>query len=847
MLRLTEIPAIITFIESDPEIYGVFKGLYQESAPLMPAPPTNDLTRRLNGGRGKNCAFSAMIQRKPDGNGGLDTLDAAEIDTLINRAIRYMEYMNTTVEPYGTSGGAEWLWRSNELQNHLQTYDLLKGLGVHDSLLATSRGLLVDYTANLYSEASWVLLGLGFFEIRINNHGLRTAGTLAMAAIILNDESSSDPNRQPTNWMNIGLYNINNILFADSKRQSSASTMAGYAEGPHYLKFGMKHVLPMMHAMGQFIPVDTVWPVTFNNSTKNIRNPWYDTRMDRLWEWCARIRYPDGRFPSLEDCFVDISFADLALLEKPEYVWFPDFTYRKHPESFNLGNTLKESSDDLRADFLCAQTTAGADTFELFQRLPISGNLIFRTGWDSSAACMHVTCKNGLPRLNAQGHNQADASSFQIQYAGRDLALDLGYLKWDRRFEVGQARHHNMILIDTAGPQTGTPSNANGANAFLENDIDLNGIDYAEVRTKYKNTDIVRKYAMIGNEYFIVADEVTPDTMRDLQWRFHGNGLIGGDSVLGTCWVDSTNSGHYIWYKLGASIDLNVGGTSNEIYRTELLNHEWVWDSTRQHTAVEVELTGDHEHYLAVMYPFMTDTPSVTRVSHPAVVAYRVDRDSLQEFLVAGADTVTTFISSQSSGLGKFVRTNSQFLALGFRGDTVPDFWLTENNDHLEYGGALWTSTYFVDFALEKDDAKNYSGYCSDSTDVVLHFPAFAPGSVLGAGVDSWSYNALTQELMIDFKGGGKFTIHEDVIISEEPRVEESEVLVWPNPVGEMLNVRMKEAGEYLLFDLNGRIQMRGEVEAGENQLALEGKAKGVFLLAIRTQSQFHSKKIIVK
>ncbi len=857
LLKTVEVPAIINIIQSDPQFFDVYKWLYNETFPYSPYPPANDLERRLHAAKAKNFAFIATLNRKPNGSGGLDTLSQAESDTAIYRSIRYMEFMNTTVEGYSGAGGTEYLWRSNELQNHLHAWDLLKGLGVPDSVLSTSRSRLVEYTANLYKEASWVFFGLGFFEIRINNHGLRTAGTLAMAAIILNDESSSDPNRQPTNWMNIGLYNVNNILFVDGARQSSATAMGGYSEGPHYLRFGMKHALPMMHALGQFIP-DSVWTVNFNGKSKPIQHPWFDPRYDRIWEWCARIRYPDGRFPPMEDCFVDISYPDLAILEKPQYLWYPDFTFRKHPQTYILSTALKESSDDTRADFLCAQMMPAADTFELFQRLPLSGNLIFRTGWDTNAACLHVNCKNGITRTSAEGHSQADAGSFQIQFARRDLAIDPGYVNWDRRWEVAQARNHNMILVDTSGPVTGTTSSANDANAYLENDMDMTVIDYAEVRTSYQGADFVRKYAMIGNEYFVLADEINSDSAHAYQWRLHGNGIIGGDSSTGNCFLDSI-AGHAIWSKLGASLDVRVGAKGGQSYRTETNVHEFVWDSTQLHSALEMERIGEDEQILAVMFPFMTDTPDVVRVNHPDLVAYRVDRNGMQEFFAAGAGSSKSVVTKDSSGLNEDFATRGKFTALGFKGDSVPDFFLTEANDLIEFDGPFWTSTNSVSFAFEKDDSANYSGFCSDTTSVILAFP-FSPGSVLGSGVKSWIYNIPSAALAIVFDAGGYFTVHKDVIIGMEGQEEEEEgeekdrLIFYPNPVTDMLHIQTNaRSGEVLIYGLDGKcvweesIPEKGRDRSRILKFDMTDIPGGLYVLVLLSEERVSVRKIVLE
>ena len=84
-----------------------------------------------------------------------------------------------------------------------------------------------------------------------------TCGALGVAAVVLNDATSTDLNEQPTRWMDAALWNIDNILWRDAARQSDSVEIAGYAEGvlPPY---AMLNVIPFMRGMIQFTK-DTTW------------------------------------------------------------------------------------------------------------------------------------------------------------------------------------------------------------------------------------------------------------------------------------------------------------------------------------------------------------------------------------------------------------------------------------------------------------------------------------------------------------------------------------------------------------------------------------------------------------
>jgi len=102
-----------------------------------------------------------------------------------------------------------------------------------------------------------VVLQFKFFNYQFNNHSIMTASALGLAAVVLNDHESIDPDRQPQNWINAGMWNLDNTLWMQGgsyPRVSEPDTLAGYAEGPAYFNYSFQNAFPFIRAMGNFLP-----------------------------------------------------------------------------------------------------------------------------------------------------------------------------------------------------------------------------------------------------------------------------------------------------------------------------------------------------------------------------------------------------------------------------------------------------------------------------------------------------------------------------------------------------------------------------------------------------------------
>lgn len=838
LCKVAEIPAIRVHAVH-PWVYPVFERIYNRSQGYN-APAILDTDRRKRGAAqaAKDLAFVYLLDRKPL-NGSLDTLSQQERDQIRTKALSILNKVNPDLVAFPNFN--EYIFTSNSVVDNIVAWDILKGAGVADTALATSRDLIIQAIGNHHREATTEFFGVGFFSTHINNHTLRTSGMLCLGALVFNDHTSTDVDFQPMSWLNTGLYHVDNTLWRDGSRQSEPGVLAGYSEGPHYLRFGLKHSLAFFHGMGAFLP-DTNLSITYDGDTRDIRNPWYDDNYDKLWEWIMRIRLPDGRVPSIEDCFVDKSWPELAIFEKPQYVTTQMFTRLSHLNFGDLFKQLTSSSDDMIPEFIASQTLPAPDTFAHFQPLKESGDLIFRSGWDTLDTYMYVVSKNGQARTAAKGHNQADVGSFQLYGYGQLLALDPGYLKWDRRSEVGNASDHSMILVDGAGPLTGGLSQSFGADGFIENDADFVRLDHAEVRTAYEGADITRKFMFVRENYFIVADRMRSASNHSYQWQLHAWGLENGDSLTGYFTYEPQKERAF-YRKNGVSLMAVVTGDKGadriEKYDDK---HEIAYDTAGFHTVFQVfEDNQSDAEFVAVLAPFVQDTPKVQSLCAPDCGAMLIEQGGYRDvvFTENGATASATGLAADLSGNGSF-----SFWSEDNQG-TFDQFVVTDASE-LKYGQNLFFSAdQPSNLSLTVQDSATYAGHCATSGTVYFHDLEFVPQSVLGTEVTTWSYDANTGVLTVVFSGAAGFTIHEDLILSWSGPSEASSRF-YPNPAKDFLYVESKtgfnalQQNEARIYDLNGKLVFTAKVnQAGKNRVKLNlgGLASGSYLFRLGDSS----------
>ncbi|GAA4035960.1 hypothetical protein GCM10022409_21030 [Hymenobacter glaciei] len=759
LLKAAALPGVRASL-SAPDRLGIYQGLWNDVQAPPPTDNTSAAGRRARATYAKNAAFVVLLGQQPSIS-GLVALPGAARATLVADARGLLESINTDVEVFATPTGAtpytEWQWRSKELIDYLVAYDLLRGAGETPADLTAGAGRLQAFAGHLYQQSVTPMGPYSFYANVKNNHTLMTAAALGLAAVVLNEATSADATQQPATWAGTGLYHLDNVLWRDAQRQSDSTQVAGYAEGPYYLKYALLNCLPLFRAMGNFLP-DGRLPYTFGATTRSIRNPYFDPKYGRLYEWLTAIRMPDGRFPALEDSYVDMGMPELALTGQARYVQPMYFSKLTGTGLASLTGQLRDITVDMRAGWLAAAVLPTAPAQPALTVLPASGNLVFRSGNDSLATYLHVYGRGGLAQTNAGGHSQGDASSFILHARGQLLALDPGYLSYARRAEVGQAANHNLVLVDGAGPAIGTPGAGSPAQSAVQHAFQTPQLAYGEVTTAYMGATITRKTLFIRNEYFLLADAVQATAAHTYTWQLHGYGLQGGTAATGLC-TPGLASHEASWQKNGAGLLAHVtatGGTAT--YATATNPHETTYNTAENHTTLLVQQPSALQtQFLAALYPYTTASPQVATTSQATTAALATTSAGFIDVAFAQADSV---LSTDGSGrlpqavsadglLNLYSATASgAFAQLFMQGGTVLLVGATPVLQSAQRATLSWQRT----------GATSYAGYASRATTLNLAMGS-APAAVTGSAVTGYTYDVGARELQVVLAAAGSFEV----------------------------------------------------------------------------------------
>lgn len=764
LLKAAALPGVRASLAA-PDRRGIYLGLWQAVQGAAPADNASTSGRRARATFAKNAAFVVLLNQQPGPN-GLVALSAEQRNALVDGARGLLESINTDVEVFATLAGTtpytEWQWRSKELIDYLIAYDLLRGAHETPAALAAGAARIQEFAGHLCQQAATPLGPFSFYGNVKNNHTLMTAAALGMAAVVLNDASSTDNTRQPTTWAAAGLYHIDNVLWRDARRQSDSTQVAGYAEGPYYLKYALLNCLPFFRAMGNFLP-DGRLPYTFQATSRSIRNPYFDPKYALLYEWLTAIRMPDGRFPALEDSYVDMGMPELALTGQASYVKPMYFSKLTGTGLASLTGQLRDITVDMRAAWLAAAVAPTAPDAPVLTVLPGSGNLIFRSGNDSLASYLHLYGRGGLAQANAGGHSQGDASSFILHANGQLLALDPGYLSYERRGEVGQASNHNLVLVDGAGPAIGSPGMASPAQSAVQHGFQTAQLAYGEVSTAYAGATITRKALFVRNGYFLLADAVQAALPHAYTWQLHGYGLQGGTAATGL-YSDNLAAHEATWQKNGTRLLVHVAGVgSMATYSTATRPHETTYNTSENHTTLLVQQVGAAQtQFLAALCPYSSAPPQVVTTSQATTAALATTSPEFTDVAFAQADSVLRTDASgrlpqavSADGLLNFysAKTDGSFAQLFFQQGTLLRLGSVPVAQSACRATLSWQRV-----EATPTEAARYEGYVSRATTLLLALPG-APAAVTGSGIVRYAYDAGSQQLQLVVNGATNFRV----------------------------------------------------------------------------------------
>jgi hypothetical protein len=778
LLDSTAIPVIRETL-SEPEIYSLYQSVWENATATIPDDNSSDGARILRALMAREAAFAVLMERKCE-SGAISLMTPADRDSLINRSLFLLENMNTNV---GFQEGwvfyQEWQHRSKELIGYLIAYDLLRGAGISPDTLRRAHDSLVRFTGNLYHRAmdtyTILIFQFKFFNFQFNNHSIMTASALGLAAIVLNNNENANPNLQPVNWINAGMWNLDNSLWLQGglyPRVSEPDILAGYAEGPGYFCYAFQNAFPFIRAMGNFLPPGD-HSFTFNQVTRQIPNPWHDSRYDYLYQWINKLRQPDGSLPAIHDSPIGFGSTITALSGKPE---------------FNLFNTNYSANDAfIRTQYIATNVAHGLISDSLYQPLPEAGSMVFRSSWEPGALYMHLIGKHGIPLSGAKSHHQGDAGSFSLFAHGQLLAIDPGYPGASLSDVVNKPTDHNLVLVNGNGPN---PPNGEFVNtltntAYIENYFSSAGLDYGEIRISYGGANIIRKTLFIHKKYFIIDDEITSNLTNNYTFQLHGNGLLGApsDSITGAFYPDFNQwRGNYqrdsVHLLFMIQDDKSLGSF------TAMTDSLATGTSTFRHytkTMFTRESPGDML-FLTTMYPWIGARPDLAQISTPpGIVAYRISDGTYHDYVFVQTGNSLIETSPGSTGLSETMTGNGKINLYSTHADGSFSSAFLQNGDSLVYGlQPVIRCARSQDFAYEKGSSGIYTGYTSSSGTVELF--SDRPLKAVSGPVSAASYDAETNLCLVDFTGKGSFRLEPANGLHEAHKNTGFNISVSPNP-----------------------------------------------------------------
>jgi hypothetical protein len=680
-------------------------------------------------------------------------LTEEERQILLQKAVDQLHHLVTDVEILTvnnlTTGSNNWQYDAAILTQSLTSYDLLAAMGYGDEILDPARQKLTDYLANYYRATSDTVEGLGpisFFDFVKNNLALKAAGALGLGGVVLGEFGSDDPYRRPRRWLETGLYVLDNCLWRDNFRQSEPDDFAGYAEGPWYFNYAFINCLPFIRALKRYWPYDDSLHAEFRGAARRVRNPFFDPAYERLYEWMIRTALPDGRMAPIDDSYLDKSTLVLSFLENPRYHIPADLSGFYPTQPISVGQLISAPLD--WGPYYLSVTTPFSD-FSGRQKnecFPRAGNAVFRSDFSSKATYLHVVAENGRARTQGSGHNQGDVTSFFLCQNAEILALDPGYVSWGQRHLVGNADNHNLILSGNCGPLIGSPFQANDADGFLNDFMDLPGLAAVEASTRYCSTDVRRDFVFAGEKTVFVYDWVDRgNTATHFRWQLHGNGRQGADPQAVGTFELADNGG--IWRRPHAGLRVHVQSPEGCTLSTRLSPHEIAFNQTGEHTVLEARVNGQSRAtYLAALAPFNADQPIPLVQAHPLTdaalttcngfVAFAQTQPRPQTYTLPGTPSVSTdALFALYNDASLFVRTSAN------GGYFHGPFRVERQN-----AGKI---------ALTFSSGGTYRGFATSGQTFI--FTPRAPEYVVGT--EDWNYNPETGRLNLNFQESSYFEI----------------------------------------------------------------------------------------
>jgi len=495
------------------------------------------------------------------------------------------------------------------VMGYINAWDLLLATPyINEEDANTAKSLIIELMDKFFSITVRSSSGAFLMHQTQNNYNIKVASSFIYAALAFPDAP------QGKEWRNFSMSEFGFML---STTSHYIQEDGGVSEGPFYFGFALESAIPALLAYKNTIG----GPVTISRDCTYRTNvpPWDDIEciegepytfinpldgeiLKRAVDWTIKIRLPSGDRPPFEDA----NFNPTRVVGILSGVWNEPLYAWDWKENINSPQSISDDPVYLvyYDDTIMPEEPGWTPT----QFLAHAGNAMFRSDWGNDAIWFMMMAENGPVHMTV--HDHVDDTSFQLYAFGEYLAMDPGYYKPNSldNSVTAHAWNHNLTLIDNQGPpDKGLLTDFNDTDCFLENIYDGNIFDYAEARTRYQETDIVRSALFVRNRYVVVSDFLDASSSHEYSFRVHG--YAGYDS--GGTYTDFTLGGR--WERPKAGLDVSVTSTAgtpsfaHPAYQYHASPNVHRFENNRQiadHVVLDAVVNGQDLSFLAVLYPY---------------------------------------------------------------------------------------------------------------------------------------------------------------------------------------------------------------------------------------------------
>lgn len=490
----------------------------------------------------------------------------------------------------------------------------------------------------------------GYADLHQNNHRSKSGAAMVVAAVALADEV---PQEEVRSWFDTGADYVDDVL-----RYMLLTGDGAYGEGPFYFRYSTQNLAYHFAVWERFLGGSS-WTTADGLVVPALgRHP----LLERNLRWMLDTSVPDGTMAPIDDGnpgrshFYGILPTWLGATSAGYWQW------ARTPQPYDVDGNL--ALGPLAIATYDDSISPAPPRWDPSQVYVEGGTATFRSGWsadDVMAVVLgeHDTASEfGRDRLGLgrapQSHEHAEPGAFLLHAYGERLALDPGYLTFANRTKVNQPQHHNVVLIDGAGPPdylsasiawrsdlAGRPPVE--GQATLADWVSSDAGDAVAVASAYRGATLRRRVLFGGERYLVVADQVEVTAGRDLTWMLHGN---GGGTSGGT--YERTGAGGR-WTIGGARLDsaISVQGSALALAEVDSV-HEVPYTQERTHTALAATApaaAGGHTASVQVLYPTRSGA------SAPTTVATEVDGNPTVTVVDEGAARRVT-AARRGTGVG---------------------------------------------------------------------------------------------------------------------------------------------------------------------------------------------------